>query len=365
MLGVFSFLLFAYLVMLVLSLTAWKNSNLETKDNHEFISVVVPFRNEAKHLYNTIESILAQEFSGTSSYHYEVLLINDHSTDNSLEIANSLATIYQNITVLNLSSETGKKAAIQFAIENSKGDLIIQTDADCLVSKNWLQTMSSYFSNNCRLLLGPVSVISNNQSWNWLNQIEMIFLQVITASSIYYNNPTTANGANLMYRKKDYLAYLNSGIGSEFKSGDDQHLLDYLVSQDKSSIKYVKDSNAIVSTHFPHQWDEMVTQRSRWASKNKNNKGAPFILGIFFLCIQLAPICLISMSVLNNWLWDYTWEFICSKIIIEFILLFYANKFFQTKAVKFSPLFSIIYPLFMLFVVIKSQKKNEWKGRSI
>lgn len=338
---------------------------MDLNDNQEFISVIVPFRNEAEHLYNSIESIVSQELPSSSTSQYEVILINDHSTDKSLEIANSLAAIYQNLTVLSLTSETGKKAAIQLAIENCKGDLIIQVDADCLVSKNWLQTMSSYFSENCRLLLGPVSVIANNRSWNWLNQIEMMCLQIITASSIYYNYPSTANGANLMYRKKDYLAYLNSGIGRDFKSGDDQHLLDYIVTQDKSSIIYAKDSKAIVSTHFPHQWDEMVTQRSRWASKNKNNKGAPLILGILFLSIQLALICLISMSILNNWLWEYTWEFIFSKIIIELILVFYANKFFQTDAVKFSPLFSITYPFFILFVVIKSQKKNTWKGRSI
>ena len=65
----------------------------------------------------------------------EIIFVNDHSNDNSInELLNHKM---QNLRILNLSkNEFGKKKAISFGVHNASGDIILATDADCFLLPN-------------------------------------------------------------------------------------------------------------------------------------------------------------------------------------------------------------------------------------
>ena len=242
-----SILLFIYVVAIALCIIGWARTvpvNKKSGTNSASIAIVIPFRNEENHLASTIESILNQKFSGD----FEIILVNDHSEDSSSQIAKNYAEEHTRIYLYQLVDQTGKKQALNFGIKKSNSQIILQCDADCTHNSSWLNTMYDNFSADCKLLLGPVKIENNKCTWNWMNELEMMFLQTITASTLYFGIPTMANGANLMYRKEDYFKYKESGIGSNYSSGDDQHLLNYLAKKDAKSIKYCKDKNTIATT---------------------------------------------------------------------------------------------------------------------
>lgn len=99
------------------------------------ISVIIPVYNVEKYLSECINSVINQSYTN-----YEILLINDGSTDNSHSICLEYESKYNNITVFNQQNK-GLSAARNKGIETSKGDYIAFIDSDDLIHKDFLKTL--------------------------------------------------------------------------------------------------------------------------------------------------------------------------------------------------------------------------------
>lgn len=117
------------------------------------VSVLVPARNEAHRILSaSIGSILAQDYAD-----FEVVTVNDRSTDSTLAILRSLAEGDPRLRVLD-GTEThegwlGKPHALRQALEASKGEWVLATDADMLFHASALRTAVEYaLDKNCDAL---------------------------------------------------------------------------------------------------------------------------------------------------------------------------------------------------------------------
>src|ERR1700739_1707263 len=118
-----------------------------TKAYKTFITIVIPARNEEKNIKNCLDSILNQSYPPDL---FEIIVVDDHSDDDTAAIVTSLAN--KNIRLVSLESYTSgnalnsyKKKAIEIAIEESRGVLIVTTDADCIAPKKWLETIAAFY----------------------------------------------------------------------------------------------------------------------------------------------------------------------------------------------------------------------------
>jgi len=360
--GILSVLLFAYLILLGTTIIGWNKTDLALKNNNQqFVTVIIPFRNEQNNLQSTIASVLKN-----NPDFFELLLIDDHSIDQSYNICKSFESKHVNISVLKLDKTTGKKAAIKLGVEHAKAEIILQTDADCIVPHNWIQNMSRSLEVSTNLLIGPVKVKTEEQGWNWLNQVEFCFLQAFTGASANFNQPLMANGANLMYRKSIYWEYQKSQLGKEYASGDDQFLLNYIKRKSAKSINYVKNQGAIVATSFSSKWSEITAQRTRWAKKKSNsNLGETLIGTVLFLAQFLIPTCILLTIFDSNYLM-FLWATLLIKVFGELFLVFITMNFFGINRLKYIPIFSFVYPIFLSNIItLAAFRKNKWKGREI
>ncbi|MFT6715856.1 MAG: biofilm PGA synthesis N-glycosyltransferase PgaC [Saprospiraceae bacterium] len=357
-----SIILWSYIVLVGMVVVGWNKKTKKSVNSYVgLVSVVVPFRNEESNLETTIESILKN-----GNAQFELILVDDHSEDNSLSICESYEAKFKNVTVLRLNTGTGKKAAIQLAIEHASSEIILQTDADCTVKKTWITSMKEQFHNQKILLIGPVKVIATNEKWNWFNQLEFGYLQTFTGAFANFDNPIMANGANMMYTKTIYWEYKQSKLGADYASGDDQFLLSHVKTHHSNAIQYVKNQDAIVSTIFPSKWEAMITQRVRWAKKNNNSTGIDIIIGFLLLSAQfLLPVCLI-LSMFNFKFIETFWTVFILKTGIELVLAFTFMKFFRINRLRYVPLFTIMYPYFLVKIMVQAKRdSNKWKGRKL
>jgi cellulose synthase/poly-beta-1,6-N-acetylglucosamine synthase-like glycosyltransferase len=118
----------------------------------EYISVIIPFRNESKNILKNLESIENLCFENNK---YEVVYIDDNSEDDTaLKLQNNIKN--ENIRVLKYKNDKlkGKKNAVKFAINNCKGELIFTTDADCIVQKDWLKETVQLFDYETAFVSG-------------------------------------------------------------------------------------------------------------------------------------------------------------------------------------------------------------------
>ena len=141
-------LIFGYLAILSLFVYHWE----KTKEWHLppaykptiQISVLIAARNESKNIAACIDSLKALNYP---SEYYEVLIVDDHSEDNTAAIVESKSN--KTIRLLRLPHhQKGKKKALAYAVEAAKGTLIVCTDADCLVPSDWLMYIASFYQSN-------------------------------------------------------------------------------------------------------------------------------------------------------------------------------------------------------------------------
>lgn len=104
------------------------------------VSVLIPAHNERDQLAETIGAVLQTEYPN-----FEVLIINDGSTDETGAIAERLAQLYPQIRSLNLLENQGKAAALNYGTLLAKGEILVTIDADCLLDKKALHWMVWHF----------------------------------------------------------------------------------------------------------------------------------------------------------------------------------------------------------------------------
>lgn len=114
--------------------------------NHPKISVIMSVYNEEKYLKRAIESILNQTFND-----FEFIIVNDSSTDNSLEIIQSYHD--GRIKVINNGRRTGLAACLNKALAIAKGEYIGRQDADDFSLPNRFEEQIEYFKGNPKTAL--------------------------------------------------------------------------------------------------------------------------------------------------------------------------------------------------------------------
>lgn len=328
------------------------------------ISVLIPVRNEEDNISNCLDSLENQLFNNAN---FEVILINDHSSDNTLlKIQNFIKNSKLNINVYHLTETTSKKAALKLGIKKASYSVIATTDADCILPQKWLSIVSNSIGVNSDMLLGPVIFGSGKGLFYELQTLDMMAIQGVEFGTLYYKNPILNNAANLAYKKEVYnnlLGYDTYGT----PSGDDIFLLEKFKKNLKENVKGVLRSDFIVETKALGSIKDFWNQRLRWASKSKYYKDGLLIYFSLIILFQnlIQLIVYFELVFIQKYKMEYLILLLC-KWLIDFILLFLVSSFFNRRKslLYFIPI-QVLYPIYIVVVGIASKKmKFEWKERS-
>lgn len=359
----------AYLITLYLLIIGFdKAPDFQLTDTTpaKSFSVVIPFRNEADNLPTLLKSIRQLSYP---HHLFEIILVNDESTDHSLEIINTETQSIKNIRVINNQrhSESPKKDAIATAIKMAKFDWIITTDADCSLPKYWLDSYDAFLKKrSCRMIIAPVNIERTSTFLELFQVLDFLSLQGATIGGFGLKRPFLANGANLGYDKSLFSELDGFEGNTHIASGDDMFLLEKALKKFSLEIAYLKCNQAIVATKPVSTWKSLIDQRSRWASKTKAYKSnfAKFIGLIVFLMNTLTLLLLpllwskhISLNTLVSVL--------LIKLSMDFYLIFKSAMFFNQTAYLKNYFFSFcLYPFLSVFIVLKTFSGfYVWKGR--
>jgi len=336
--------------------------------NNVFISVIIVGRNEEKYLTNCIKSILSNSYPISS---YEIIYIDDFSTDNSLKLLNEFNN--NNFNYYKLEDFIGtkkinnhKKKAIEFAISKAKGDIILQTDADTFVKKNWLLSHANkYVDKNINFVTGPVFVKSNNTSLQQFQKYDFIATMGVTCAGINSKLHYMANGANMSFRKNVF-----STFDSDYASGDDMFLVQKIAEKYPGSVSFLKNRGAVVHTYPEKTISDFISQRLRWATKTKGYEtvSLKLVVSVVFLT-NLVVLINIIMIPFYNWYHLYFVLFLVFfKLLTDIIFIRSVSSFFKEKIQYQYLILSLLrYPIYIVFIGVLSLVKNKyhWKSRTV
>lgn len=325
-------------------------------------SIIIPFRNESKYLPSLIQSLARLDYNKND---FEIILINDHSNDDSYNIVSTHIKSIDNIKLYNLpEGHTGKKQSLQYAVNQTSKEYLLFVDADCIVPEGYLKFLSSSINGNpVDMLIGLVDYKYTPGSFlRYYGMLENYALQAITYYSAKLKKPLLCSGANLIVKKEKYPA-LNE-LNPKLASGDDVHLLEYFKKKNYN-IDVVFNSKQIVFTDFDFRLRPFFNRRIRWAGKMKHSNvfaGAGVLL--FFITVKIGVLILAIMNIADIFVFAMLFSI---KLLVD--ILFISSFVFPKNRLLyiFVPIFELIYPVELVFTALFSflTKKSNWKGRNI
>jgi len=339
-------------------------SKLRPGINHEqpYVSVVIAARNEEKDLPDCLESLLAQKYPRDK---YEVIIVNDRSGDRTgtiIEHYSKHNTHYHYITISESNTDMApKKWALHKGIQKATGDIILTTDADCIVKPGWIEKIVCYFDADVGLVAGfsPLIRCRKSSLFQKLLALDSLALAGVSAGSFGADFPLTCNGRNLAYRKSVYLEVGGFNSIGRFISGDDDLLMHKIKEDTTWKMRYAVDTQSIVETVPPVTLYEFYSQRTRHASKgfHYNNWMVCSLIGVYVFNLLLL------VSLLFQQLWPLFLPFFIIKSTFEFILVWKTACLFQLqKIVKLFPIGIMVHFIYViLFGFLGQVKKINWK----
>jgi cellulose synthase/poly-beta-1,6-N-acetylglucosamine synthase-like glycosyltransferase len=342
--------------------------NLSTK-----ISIIIPARNEEKNIHHLLDSLSQQSYPKDL---YQIIIVDDHSTYNTLNLINNFRPGRLNLISLqladfsdNLTTNSYKKFAIETGINHANGDLIVTTDADCNPQKNWLRTIALFYQKtNAKFIAAPVKINADESFLSIFQTLDFITLQGITGASVFKKIHSMCNGANLAYEKKAFYEVDGFRNIDNIPSGDDMFLMHKIYKKYPEYVFFLKDKNAIVSTAPETTWKGFFNQRIRWASKaDKYDDKRIFWVLLLVYIVNLLFAALLIASFWNKIYFALLFILLVLKTIIEYPFLKSVAIFFEQE--NLMTYFPLLQPLHIIYTIVIGWLGKfgsyQWKGRKV
>ncbi|MFB9051639.1 glycosyltransferase [Formosa undariae] len=370
---ILSILILAFYTVLIGSLNYGFNKvppfKAKTHSKKNCFSIVIPFRNEADYLPELLRSISELDYDKNQ---FEILLINDGSTDTSEALVSDFINTHADFQISLLQnkrlSNSPKKDAISLAISKSKCDWILTTDADCVLPKTWLDAFNSFIEQHtsCQFIVAPITYFTTSKFLNMFQWFDVMSLQGATVGGFGIHQPFLCNGANLGYKKQAFYDVNGFAENDVIASGDDIFLLEKISNKYPESIQYLKSTDAVIYTHAQPTLKDLISQRKRWASKTKAYTNSfSKITGLLVLSTNALLICLFIFMSFGDFSPTYFTGLCVVKFVVDFMLIYKSALFFnQKKGLKWYVIVAMLYPLFCTHVAVASLFTSySWKDR--
>ena len=368
-----------YILFIFLYIKCWRQLpffySTEGYRPKTIISVLIPARNEQEYIIHCLEAITHGNYPKIL---FEIIVIDDHSDDKTPQYVLDFAANYSNIRLIELknyvklsASQPFKKRAIEAAIGESKGELIVTTDADCLAQPNWLNLIAEYYEKTGKYFIAaPVNFHEEKTYFERFQSLDYMGMMGVTGAGVEGKFTNMCNGANLAYTKK--LFYKVGGFKGidHVASGDDMLLMQKIARFYPHALGFLKNIEATVYTKAKATVTDFLSQRLRWASKSSSYTE-------FFTVFQLAMVFVFCWNILISLCLSIFYD---TSFLIIFLLQFaiktIADYFFLNMMSRFFDRMDLMRPfltpqyIHVLYIIVVGSLANFkktyiWKGRKV
>lgn len=329
------------------------------------VSVVIPARNEEKKIGALLDALRNQSYP---RQYIEVIVVDDQSEDGTAAVV----TTFREVKLIRLDAgeiNSYKKKAIETGIASASHELVICTDADCLPSSAWIESIVSFQQdNNAVFIAAPVAILGGRSVLHIFQSIDFMVLQGITAGVVHARKMSMCNGANLSYTRSAFSEVGGFSGVDHIASGDDMLLMHKIACRFPGQVKYLKSASAMVSSHPMDTWRTFINQRIRWASK-AGAYNDPRILPVLILvyAVNLSFPALLIAGFFDHAYWISAGAFWIAKTLVELPFFTSVAHFYQMRWAI--PWLFLLQPLHIGYTIVAGffgqVGRYEWKGRKV
>lgn len=284
------------------------------------VSVVIAAHEEEANVAALLDALCAQDYSPDL---FEVLLVDDRSTDRTADIALSYLDRLH-LRVLRIdetpSGISPKKFALHAGIAAASHDIVLLTDADCVPRPGWIAGMAEAFARPADAVIGLAPLIVRGRrtgaaAYAAFESRRTATLAIAAAAS---GLPYMASGRSWAFTREVYarcggLPALYGHLG-----GDDDLLLQRMIAHG-ATVGSCTRKDAIVESAAKERWSDLFRQKQRHYRVSSAYRGrAAFLLGLFVLTELLTPLLAVALAFALNgpaslfplafWLWKLWYD---------------------------------------------------------
>ena len=333
-----------------------------------FMTVLTAARNEAENIEACLRALADQEYPADR---FEIVAVDDHSTDDTFKIASAFAESRPGVRVLRLSDQgaeaSGKQHALDYGIQQSRGEIIAGVDADCCPPSGWLQALARRFEPETGVLVGFSMLDEPNDNaplFVKAQSLELLALFAAFAGCIGLKRPVACTGNNLAYRRAVYDA-----LGGFAQMGEtvaeDNMFLQWASRRTDWKIEAVFDREAAVLTKPMPDARSFFQQRLRWASNSLENRFfAVWFMTLAYGAYLLAPLGLAAAFLGYAPLW-FAGALLALKLTPEFVVLWIGLRRFERHDLwVYWPFAVALHTAYALAAgLVGLGGRASWKGR--
>jgi glycosyltransferase involved in cell wall biosynthesis len=336
---------------------------LNTQSKYSF-TILVPARNEEHTIQHCLQSLINQNYTGQ----FEILIINDYSTDSTAQQVNAFIkeSKAHHVRLINLAETSAyhgvKKAGITYGISCARSEYIILTDADCTRGENWLTTINSFIgTHKSKMIYAPVMFNANNM-FERIQALEFSGLVAIGGAAIQLKNPNMCSAANLIFSKQVFVEVEGYKGNENIASGDDEFLLHKVFKRYPNDIHFLKHRDAVVYTTANASVKQLTEQRRRWVSKSMKYENR-YITAILIAAYLFNVMLFVNL--LNNLKLGLL--LLGVKAVVEGLFLFNVLSFFNRRRyLLLLPIAEIFHIIYVIVIGIWANVSTySWKNRKL
>ena len=325
------------------------------------VSIVVAARNEENNIKECLQSLSEINYPKEK---LEVLLVDDRSTDETAKIIRTYTEYYSHFKLIQIKEEgtllRGKANALAVALDNAQGEIFMFTDADCVVSPEWVLTTIQ----NCKPetgIIGGYTILRAEKTFHAIQALDWLLHFSVSAGIAGHAIPITVIGNNFTITRKAY-AEVGGFRGIPFSVTEDYALVQAVAQQTHLHIKFLISQKTQIESLPCATWKQIYHQKKRWGvgALDMIWQGILIIgLGYVAHLILFFGLFFVPFSVMLN-------LFLVKSLVDIFFLWKPIKEFRLFHLLKFFPVFEIYYFLYgLVFPFLPLFAKNvTWKGRS-
>lgn len=326
------------------------------------VSVVIAARNEYNNLSTFLPQVLQQDYP-----EFEVVVVNDASNDDSVELLEDMKRKYNHLKVINLHENInffkGKKFPLSVGIRSAKNEHLLLTDADCRPSsEQWIRRMMEAYHEKTEVVIGYGKYEMKSGLMNMLQRYDTVFTAMQYLSFALAGMPYMGVGRNLSYLKTLFNRQKGFSAHYRIKSGDDDLFINKV--SNANNTKVCLDSGAITISRSASSFGRWITQKRRHLTTGKYYKFRHKVwLGMLNFSRMLFWATLIILLIRF-----YNGVYVISAgalmlFTFLFILKRSMNNLGEKNLLLISPLLDIVLLVTYLFINFANliRKPDKWK----
>jgi len=353
-LSAFLFFLVNVFIVVVLNRNSVISSNLNEKLN---FSIIVAAKNEEENIPTLIKSLKELDYPEEK---YEVIIVDDNSSDKTYKIANELIVDLTNFRIIKIGEKEfqAKKGALSYGINKASNSFILITDADCRPQKEWLNFYSDRFLEGYDFIFGNAPFYKNDFLINNISLFENLRSSILTFFAAKVRIPYSASARNFGFKKLSFEKIKGYSNTTETLSGDDDLLLREAV-KNNLKIGTILNNGSFVYSSAKTNLTDYLNQRAR------HTKTSFYYLPgrqLFLSFWHLLNLFLLFSPVLIIFNIFFGLLFLLKLLIDSIIIKSLQNKFGYKFNLSEILYLQITYELFLIIHFINALiKKDSWK----